>query len=870
MKRILSVALFVLLVLSPVFAAQDLRFSTAGFWKLPDTGREVYSMNPAWRFFKGNVDGAFEADFDDSGWDCVSLPHGIEYLPVEASGCINYQGVVWYRKHFTPGEELKGKKLFLHFEAIMGKCKVWVNGRQVTEHFGGYLPVIADISDALEWGQDNVIAVMADNSDDPDYPVGKPQETLDYAYFGGIYRDCWLVAHNDIHITDPNYEDEVAGGGVYLYSENVSETGADLNIKTHVRNESARNAGVTVLYELRDAEGAVVAKHSGKLSLKASAAGYISGRLHVKNPALWSPETPYLYNLDIFVKDGKGKVIDGMRQRVGIRSIEFRQEQGLWINGKPYGKIMGGNRHQDFAVIGNAVPNSIQWRDARKLKDAGMKIIRSAHYVLDPSFMDACDELGLFVMVATPGWQFWNGKGPFGERVYSDIRNMIRQNRNRPSTFLWEPILNETSYPAEFAKNAADICRAEYPYVEASCDDAAKGDENFTILLRPTHNFKPGRTYLVREWGSNPDDWSAQNSNNRISRDWGEVAMLVQADHLEKTYAKVYSDDPRVVGGCLWESFDHNRGYHPDPGYNGIMDLFRQPKTSYYMYMAQRPVTKYDFNAESGPMIYVASEMTPLSPSDVTVYSNCEEVRLTVYKDGEVFTLKQKADRKYPSPKFVFKNAYDFQASQKPARENRHDDRYLLAEGLIDGKVVVTHKRTIAERPAQIRLRLDNNGTSTVADGSDMVTVIAEMVDKKGVVKRLNNSIIRFSIEGEGRLIGETVCALRWGSTPILIQSTLNPGKVKVSASMVYEGSQRPLSGELEFETVADPNLRIYSESESKFLDVKKEETAVRSAVSKSELEKENERLRQQLNEYRVKEVGEQQTLFGKGINDGQ
>ena len=137
-------------------------------------------------------------------------------------------------------------------------------------------------------------------------------------------------------------------------------------------------------------------------------------------------------------------------------------------------------------------------------------------------------------------------------------------------------------------------------------------------------------------------------------------------------------------------------------------------------------------------------------------------------------------------------------------------------------------------------------------------------------MKRLNNSIIRFSIEGEGRLVGETVCALRWGSAPILVQSTLNPGKVKVTASMVYEGSQRPLSGELEFETVADPNLRIYSESESKFLDVKKEETAVRSAVSKSELEKENERLRQQLNEYRVKEVGEQQTLFGKGINDGQ
>lgn len=153
----------------------------------------------------------------------VSLPHGLEYLPTEASGCINYQGEAWYRKHFTPDEKLKGQKLFLHFEAIMGKSKVFVNGKLLTQHYGGYLPVVVDVTDALQWGTDNVIAVWTDNSNDPNYPPGKAQEVLDFTYFGGIYRDCWLVAHNPVHITDPNYEQTIAGGGLFIAYDKVSE-----------------------------------------------------------------------------------------------------------------------------------------------------------------------------------------------------------------------------------------------------------------------------------------------------------------------------------------------------------------------------------------------------------------------------------------------------------------------------------------------------------------------------------------------------------------------------------------------------------------------------------------------------------------------
>ena len=166
--------------------------------------------------FKGNIEGAERTNFDDSKWTLVSLPNGIETLPIEASGCINYQGEVWYRKHFTPEEKWKGKRTFLHFEAIMGKSKVWINGTLVKEHFGGFLPVIADVTEYLNYGQDNIIAVWADNSDDPSYPPGKQQDMLDFTYFGGIYRDCWMIVHNDVFITDPNYENETASGGLFV------------------------------------------------------------------------------------------------------------------------------------------------------------------------------------------------------------------------------------------------------------------------------------------------------------------------------------------------------------------------------------------------------------------------------------------------------------------------------------------------------------------------------------------------------------------------------------------------------------------------------------------------------------------------------
>lgn len=821
------------------FASQP-EYSTAGFFELPNTGRTVYSMNPAWRMYKGHLERAEQPDFNDKEWDLVSLPDGIEYVPSEASGCVNYQGEVWYRKHFTPEETWKGKQLFLHFEAIMGKAKVWINGTLVNEHYGGFLPVIANVTEYINYKEDNVIAVWADNSNDPSYPPGKPQDMLDFTYSGGIYRDCWIIVHNKVFITDSNYENEIAGGGLFVSFGHISQSQAEIRLDAHVRNSSNTYFSGKIEYQLFDKDNRRVCQASKAFSVSKGKARNTSLTIKVEKPELWEPDSPYLYQLHVLLKDKSGHVVDGYRRRIGIRSIEFKGKDGFWLNGKPYPyPLIGANRHQDFAIIGNALSNSLHWRDAKKLRDAGLRVIRNAHYPQDPAFMDACDELGLFVIVNTPGWQFWNKEPIFAQRVYSDIRNMVRRDRNHPSVWMWEPILNETWYPEDFAKNVVDILHEEYPYpyCYAGCDVTAKGHEYFPIhFTHPlngaggafnTSKMDPKIAYFTREWGDNVDDWNSHNSPSRVNRAWGEIPMLVQAQGYAKTdykytcYDVLYRNTRQHMGGCLWHSFDHQRGYHPDPFYGGIMDAFRQPKLSYYMFCAQRPVEKNNrLIAENGPMVFIANAMPPFSPKDVTVYSNCDEVRLTYCKNGKQFIYKkEKTDEGMPSPIITFKDVWDVMYDKQLARKNKHEESYLLAEGIVDGEVVATHKVMPARRPSKIILWADNEGTETIADGSDLITVIAAIADENGNIKRLNNYHIKFEIEGPGELVAskETFTnprEVQWGTAPILVRAKAQTGNIKIKASVVPYGTHTPMSAELIIPTTKAIHPLIADEDE--------------------------------------------------------
>jgi len=826
-----------LLVAAMMAVAAEAATSVAGLFPLAGSGRVVYNFNQGWRFHRGDVAGAEAVAFDDGEWEVVCAPHTAMLTASEGSGCRNYQGVVWYRKHFTVPSAMSGRQVLVHFEAIMGKQAFYVNGSKVREHRGGYLPVTIDLTACgVKAGETCVLAVMADNTDDKSYPPGKKQVALDFAYHGGMYRDVWLIGKQAVAISDANEAGLTAGGGVFVHYDNISERRADVLVKVDVvRHATLSLAGgrgavpVTVTARLCDKDGRTVGTSRQRLSLAAGARADAELAIAVKQPRLWSPEAPYLYDLDIMV-EAQGRAMDGGTLKAGIRKAEFRGRDGFWLNGRPYKQLVGGNRHQDFALVGNAVPNSQQWRDARRLKDAGMNIVRAAHYPQDPAFMDALDELGIFIIVPTPGWQYWNKAEGWDALVHENTRQMVRRDRNHPCVLMWEPILNETRYPEDFALQALQITREEYPYegrpvaaadlhsagVAAHYDVLYDWPENVVkaqqsmAAAAPQADTLPAKPIFTREFGEMVDDWYAHNCLNRASRGWGEKPMLTAALSLADTYGTMFQGQRQFVGGCQWHPFDHQRGYHPDPYYGGIYDAFRQKKYAFEMFRAQ---------GTDEPMVFIANEMTPFSDEDVVVFSNCDSVRLSFLEGDRVQTrrVESRPDGQPHAP-VVFPKMWDFWAARDYSYKQRNWQRVqLVAEGYRNGSIVATEKKMPSRRSTRIRLMADEMGRKLTADGSDFVVVVAEITDDNGNVRRLAKENIVFTVEGEGRIIGDAAVlanprAVEWGSAPILVQSTNRAGRITVTARSQWAGTYAPAADTLVIESVAPDFEMCYTD----------------------------------------------------------
>ena len=804
--------------LSLFTSAAPLPSSVAGFYPLANSGRIVYNFNEGWRFHLGDVKGAEATAFNDTRWEIVSAPHIDRLEPSEASGGRNYQGVCWYRKHFTVPSDMAGKQVLVHFEAIMGKQWIYVNGRMVKEHLGGYLPITIDLSaEGVKAGDKCIIAVKADNSDDKNYPPGKPQNQLDFAYHGGMYRDVWLIGKSSIAITDAIERNQVAGGGVFIHFDNISEQKADVFIDVEIGRQDNTKTTVTLIARIKDASGRLVKT----LKKTAAVAHYSLCTLHysLPSPHLWSPEDPYLYTVELQVLDGK-KPLDGGIVRMGIRKAEFKGKDGFWLNGKPYHQLVGGNRHQDFAYVGNAVPNSQQWRDVMRLKEAGMTIIRSAHYPQDPSFMDACDELGLFIIVPTPGWQFWNKDPQWGEMVHQNTRDIIRRDRNHPCVLMWEPILNETRYPEDFALKALQITREEFPWpgrpVAAADMNSAGVKQNYDVLYDWAYNIANGKyddidkCIFTREWGEYVDDWYAHNAINRAARGWGEHAMLAAALSLADTYGQMYHGQRQFIGGCLWHPFDHQRGYHPDAYVGGIYDAFRQPKYALDMFKAQ---------SQAEPFLSIAHEMTQFSPADVTIFTNCDSVRLTALNGWKTATLPVVHNPNgQPNAPVIFKDFWDFWKARELSYTKRNwQGVKLVAEGIKDGRVVCTTEKMPSRRSTKIRLYADEMGKQLVADGSDFIVVVAEITDDNGNVRRLAREHVSFTVEGEGRLIGDASIAanprqVEWGTAPILVRSTHQAGPIRIIARSTFEGIHAPAADTLTIQSIPYEGSQCYQD----------------------------------------------------------
>ena len=787
-----------------------------GEWPRAPESRVLVNFDQDWRFMRpetvsngpqvsipsraqGNMDIAV---WNDADWEPVNLPHTVRLEPVNASGGRNYQGVCWYQKHVAILPEWSGKTVRIVFQGAMQVADVWLDGKHLTTHYGGYLPFALDISHYVESAnnQTAVLTVRLDNSDNPEVPPGKPQNQLDFVYFGGLYRSVQLQVLGDLHISDAVTANQPAGGGIFVRFPAITSGMAVVQIQTDVLNASTSKRHARVRQELFSADGSIVATSDVLADIEASSSKMVTQRVQVPHPELWHPEHPYLYLLHTTVFDGGsrgGKPIDDEYTRIGIRTFQIDKETGLTINGEKFFSL-GANRHQDHPYVGYALPASAHFRDAKKLREAGFTSYRS-HYPQDPAFMDACDELGILAIVSNPGWQFM-GDEVFQQRVYQNAREMIRRDRNRPCVLLWEAQLNETDNSL-VAAELYRIVHEEFPVENcyAAGDHISKPVEGFhgwDVEYSRNDGTKP---LWIREWGDQVDNWSDQQGSVRVDRGWGETPMLTQtARHfevLDDIYAKLASPlasgTARAAGADLWAGIDYYRGYHHQPFYGSPLDLFRLPKFDYYMFQSQRPLKKTALGVGSGPMVFIANFATFQSPVTVTVFSNCEQVRL--FQNGkEVATQKPDSGFHLPHPAFTFRltqfsELHSMLFATGVAKPGTPIGN-VRAEGLVGGAVVATHELRAPGVPSQVALVLDDCGVEMVADGSDWVRVYAHICDARGTTYPYGDDEVTFSVSGEGTVIGDASLLANpvraeSGIATALIRSTTRPGAITVEAS---------------------------------------------------------------------------------------
>lgn len=745
------------------------------------------NFNDGWEFVKDpKTDISPELfqknDKQPSDWQKVSLPHTANIEAVDSPDK-QWQGIARYRKFFTVPKQFDEKSVSLQFEAAMQVAKIYLNGELIQTHLGGYLPFQVKLDGKVKFGKQNCILVELDNRDNPLIPPGKPLATLDFNYYSGLYRNVTIEIKDKLHISDPIAAERVAGGGLLVTYSDVTDKSAKINIQVDVENESGSAKPASVQISLTSLEGNPILSES-IASQSVSAKGFVQFKqqFQVENPHLWSPDSPNLYKLKVRVMSNK-QPVDSMSEVIGIRTFSFSATGGFVLNGQKI-KLRGTNRHQEYPYIGNALSDNAQYRDAYKIKQAGFNFVRCSHYPQSPAYLAACDELGILVMDAIPGWQFV-GNEEFQNNSIRDTRQMVRRDRNHASIILWEASLNESGMSKVFMERAHKAVHEELPVSDVyTCGWI---DDVYDLYIPARQHGKPpyywnkyakNKPIIIAEYG----DWEyyAQNAgfnqtaygdlqrderNSRQLRGFGQKRLAQQA----LNYQESYNDNMNgpAVGDANWLMFDYKRGYATDIESSGIMDIFRLPKFAFYFYQSQA--------AKAEPMIFIANYWNKPLFKDVKVYSNCDEVELLL--NGKVIA-RQKPDQDRNSTNLLHP-PFSFIIPEFVAGK-------LEAKGYMIGKEVTKTERKTPMMPAKIILSVDLSGKDLQPGKNDVVFVYASVADADGTVIPDDKRAITFTVEGDAVLIGDNPRNAEAGISTILLKAGKKQGIVKIKA--VTEG----------------------------------------------------------------------------------
>jgi beta-galactosidase len=751
-----------------------------------------FSMH--WLYTAKDIPGGENPDLKDAAFDHVSVPHAnIIVTPGETFDPDLFRFISWYRKHFRPEDSWKGKLITVRFQGVMTVADVYLNGKHLATHKGGYTPFDVDLTPALKFGADNVIAVKVDSREQKQVPPEGAPKLFGYYNFGGIQRDVQLIVRDKLHIEHA------------YYVTSHTEPDAVVTAKITVRNDRAAAAPALVRVHILDDQGKEVATSTANATIPAGESQEMRAELPgIANARLWDPDHPNRYVAVAEVADG-AKSVDKDAAWIGLRTLDWNDD-GLLINGHPV-KIRGLNRHQTQPFIGGAVPNRLQRRDAQILKyGLGVNMVRSSHYPPDPEFLDECDRVGLLVLDEFPVWQFI-GKGEWQENAVDMVRDMILRDRNHPSVMMWGVHGNEAS-PKE--TDDRDLYARTYGLVHdldpSRRPGGARLSEGWHGKIVPeevltSNDYSPldqwpqpatTHPWLITEYGDAEQFpiWQDESDLLRFALRW--------AKQINNTYA--HKDFAGSVG---WSAFDYPSPEFNTPwgviAYHNVDDVYRLPKAfSGYVFESQKDPDLY------GATVHILSYWRR-SAADLWVASNADEVEILV-NGKSIGRQKPSEYTSLPHPLFKFALGDAFEKGTVEAVAYRH------------GEVAAREQMRTPEDAKALQVVPDDS--AIIGDGADLTRVVVYAVDGNGTIAPYEDRGVTIEVEN-GRLLGMNRVHLEGGRIAFYVQAKEGePGPivVRVSASGLTPAQQsvavQPVTGTMlpfgPFDLQRDQELKFH------------------------------------------------------------
>ena len=557
--------------------------------------------------FTSDKQGAGQLPTNDATWQRVRVPHTPVLEPLVVNN--QWQGTAWYKTTLNLAA-LEQQQLWLHFAGAMNIADVYLNGQHLRQHIGGYLPFAVDLTQFAKTG-DNELLVRLDNRDNA-ITGPKPLAQLDFNFFGGLYRQVVLQRRPSVHFGN----DLLAAQGQQVVSTEqkrqisaidisypqLDAEQATIALNTGLNNSAAQSQTVEIEQQLFDGKQ-LLAQSRSKARLAAKQQVAVAQQLRCESRRNYGVR-PAHRCIACKPPFGKGQQqLEQQTRRIGLRTLAFNAQHQLLLNGKVT-HLRGVNRHQEFPHVGYASSAQADYRDAVRIKGAGFDYVRLSHYPQSEAFMDAADELGLLLLDAVPGWQYYSADPAFSAYIVQSCAELVRRSRHRPSILAFECSLNETAMPESLISTLHQTVKQHAPAAYS-----AGWTHGFDIYLqarqhRLQHYTPPTQPYIVSEYGDweyyaqdagfAQHQWNSLKPAERTSRQLlsaGEKPLLQQARNLQEAHNDNFST-PAFADG-YWVMFDYNRGYADDLEASGIMSINRLPKYSYYFFkVSALPVSK--------------------------------------------------------------------------------------------------------------------------------------------------------------------------------------------------------------------------------------------------------------------------------------